>query len=100
MIRVLCAGGRIVAPTALARAADVGNRNPNPYDDGLFKKRIATADRPHDVVFVGRLVPEKGVQNVLPALKLLNQRGLVLALTVVGPGPAAETYRELSRDLA
>jgi glycosyltransferase involved in cell wall biosynthesis len=101
MIRVLCAGVSNIAPsTALSRALPMpATVIPNPYDDGLFKKSIVTADRPHDVVFVGRLVPEKGVQNVLLALKLLNQRGLVLALTVVGPGPAAETYRELSRDL-
>ena len=72
---------------------------PNPYDDGVFQKRIATRRSGQDLVFVGRLTKEKGLQIVLSALDLLRQRGLVLGLTVVGPGPEAEAYREISRNL-
>jgi glycosyltransferase involved in cell wall biosynthesis len=99
--RVLCTGVPNIAPSgALERAlATPATVLPSPYDDGLFQKRSATRDRKHDVVFVGRLVKEKGLQNVLLALDLLRRRGLVLGLTVVGPGPEAEACKELSRSL-
>ena len=100
-MQVLCTGVPNIAPSsALARAlATPATVIPNPYDDGVFQKRIATRDRKHDVAFVGRLVKEKGLQHVLLALDLLRQRGLVLGLTVVGPGPEAEVCKEISRSL-
>ena len=100
--RVLCAGVPNIAPSksvarALPTAATVIL---NPYDDGVFQNRVATMDRKHDVVFVGRLIKEKGLRNVLLALDLLHQRGLVPDLTVVGAGPEAEACKEVARKLA
>jgi glycosyltransferase involved in cell wall biosynthesis len=99
--RLLCAGVPNIAPSvALARALPTpATVISNPYDDGLFQKRIPTRDRSQDVVFVGRLIKEKGLKNVLLALDLLRQRGREIHLTVVGPGPEAEVCRELSSNL-
>jgi glycosyltransferase involved in cell wall biosynthesis len=99
--RVLCTGVPNIAPSrALARALPTpATVIPNPYDDGVFQKRIATGDRRQDLVFVGRLTKEKGLQNVFSALDLLRQRGLVLGLTVVGPGLEAEVCKGTSRNL-
>lgn len=102
LTRVLCTGVPNVAPAeALARAlATPATVLPSPYDDGVFQNRIAPRDRQRDVVFVGRLIEEKGLRNVLLALDVLRQRGLVLGLTVVGCGPEAEVCKEISRHLA
>jgi glycosyltransferase involved in cell wall biosynthesis len=99
--QVLCTGVPNLAPSrALARALPTpATVIPNPYDEGVFQNRTAAGDRKHGVVFVGRLIKEKGLQILLSALDLLRQRGLVLDLTVVGPGPAAETCKEISRNL-
>lgn len=99
--RVLCTGVPNIAPSravacALPTPATV---IPNTYDDSVFTKRSALSDRQHDVVFVGRLVEEKGLQNLLLALDLLCKKGLVLGLTVAGHGPEAEACEELSRNL-
>ena len=64
---------------------------PHPYDESVFWKRTTTANRQHDIVFVGQLIKEKGLRNVLLALDLLQRKGLMLGLTVVGSGPEAET---------
>ena len=99
--RALCTGVPNIAPSvALQRVLPVpATVLPSPYDDGLFHKRGTAEDRQHDLVFVGRLVEEKGLQNLLQALRLLRQRGLDLDLTVVGSGPAAAAYDELARNL-
>ena len=50
--RVLCAGVPNIAPsTAVARALlKPGTVIPNPYDDGVFQKRVAPRDRKQDLV--------------------------------------------------
>ena len=58
----------------------------NPYDDEIFR-HDQTVARSRDVIFVGRLIPQKGVPVLLEALALLRQRGLLLTATVVGEGP-------------
>jgi glycogen synthase len=100
--RALCTGVPNLAPSsALARALPTpATVIPNPYAEDVFQNRIAARDRKHDVVFVGRLIKEKGLRHVLSALDLLRQRGLVLGLTVVGPGPETEVCKEISRSLA
>jgi glycosyltransferase involved in cell wall biosynthesis len=97
--RVVCAGvPNVACSTAVARALPTWAAViPNAYDDGMFQNRLAPSDRRHDVVFVGRLIAEKGLQNVFLALDLLRQRDRALDLTVVGAGPQEESCREMSR---
>ncbi len=66
----------------------------NPYDDAVFKL-LSKAARDRDIVFVGRLVSDKGVDLLLRAVARLNNR----CLTIVGRGPDQENLRALAREL-
>jgi glycogen(starch) synthase len=58
----------------------------NPYQGELFKRDLS-AKRECDLIFVGRLVPDKGVDILLHALGRLKQRDFLPSLTIVGGGP-------------
>lgn len=66
---------------------------PNPYRDDLFRLRPEIG-RTEDLVFVGRLVSDKGVDVLLDALALLDREGFQPRLTVIGDGPEAPRLRE------
>ena len=71
---------------------------PNPYADEVFTRRPEiTRDR--DLVFVGRLVSDKGVALLLQALALLGARGVVPGLSIVGHGPEESALRAQVRAL-
>lgn len=55
----------------------------NPYDDEVFKEAPG-AERDRELIFVGRLVSDKGVSILLDALGMVDRRPL---LTIVGEGP-------------
>jgi glycosyltransferase involved in cell wall biosynthesis len=58
----------------------------HPYRDDLFQRdRFGTRDA--DLIFVGRLFPEEGVDILLYALSLLRERKVRPKLTIVGKGP-------------
>jgi glycosyltransferase involved in cell wall biosynthesis len=59
---------------------------PNPYRDDLFRL-LPDVARTEELLFVGRLVSDKGVDVLLDALGLLAPAGLEPRLTVVGDGP-------------
>ncbi|MDD5350266.1 MAG: glycosyltransferase family 4 protein [Chthoniobacteraceae bacterium] len=71
---------------------------PNPFRDDLFC-RMPGVERSGGVVFLGRLVSDKGADLLLRALRLLKGEGLVPRLTVIGDGPEAGALRELAREL-
>jgi glycogen(starch) synthase len=84
-----------------ALAADLGPETiviPNPYRQDLFRLR-PEVERKRRLLFVGRLVSDKGLDILLDALGLLVRRGLVLELTVVGSGPELEAATEQARRL-
>jgi len=58
----------------------------NAYQDRLFRV-LPDVDRSRDLVFVGRLVSDKGADILLEALQILTQRGHSAGLTIVGDGP-------------
>lgn len=66
---------------------------PNPYRDDLFR-RLPGVERTEDIVFLGRLVSDKGVAVLLDALARLAAEGLRPRLTVVGDGPEGPRLRE------
>ena len=71
---------------------------PNPYDASIF--RITQPDpRPLNLIFVGRLVSDKGVDLLLAALARLGQQGLRPRLTIVGAGPEAAALERAVADL-
>jgi glycosyltransferase involved in cell wall biosynthesis len=57
---------------------------PNPYDARRFSLDSSTEERPGDLVFLGRLVSEKGIDVLLEALAKLRAHGLSPKLTIVG----------------
>lgn len=67
---------------------------PNPYQDMIFRED-PRSERDRDLMFVGRLVSDKGADLVIQALVLLAQRGLKPGLTIVGEGPEAGFLRSL-----
>jgi glycogen(starch) synthase len=76
-------------------AADLGTPSvviPNSYRDDLFRLLPGEA-RTGDLVFLGRLVSDKGVDVLLDALGHLAGRGPRPGLTVIGDGPEAPRLR-------
>lgn len=58
----------------------------NPYDESVFRL-MPEVLRERDLLFVGRLVSEKGADLLLDALQLLKQQGIAATLSVIGEGP-------------
>lgn len=71
----------------------------NPYRDDLFRE-IPTIARDKELIFVGRLVSDKGVDLLLEAVGLLKKLGLTPKLTVIGEGPELTALQQLAEDLA
>ena len=69
---------------------------PNPYDGAEFRFSSPGSERPGDLVFVGRLVTEKGVDLLLEALSDLKERGLSPSLTIIGDGPERPALEQLT----
>lgn len=67
---------------------------PNPYRDDLFR-RDPTAVRDGDLVFLGRLVSDKGADLLVRALARLKSSGLTPQLTIIGSGPAEAELKAL-----
>jgi glycogen(starch) synthase len=72
---------------------------PNPYDADTFQTRVPSAARTHELLFLGRLVSEKGLDILLESLGRLRQRQLRPQLTVVGSGPEQANMQELTERL-
>ena len=71
---------------------------PNPYRDDLFY-RMPEVVREKDLVFLGRLVSDKGADLLLEAVKLLREGGLTAGLTLVGSGPEEDALKALAQSL-
>ena len=63
-----------------------GSIVPNPYNSLLFRL-IPEIKRERSLVFLGRLVSDKGCDLLIDALALLRDTGLILPLTIIGSGP-------------
>ena len=59
---------------------------PNTYRSAIFRE-YSDVHKDLDVVFVGRLVPDKGVEDLIRAFGQLSQTGLRPQLSIVGDGP-------------
>ena len=72
---------------------------PNPYDAGVFTVKSPVAERSGDLVFVGRVVSEKGLDILLESLARLRSDGLHPQLTVVGSGPELTAMQTLAHKI-
>jgi glycogen synthase len=70
----------------------------NPYDDETFRT-LEEPKRSADLIFVGRLVGDKGVDVLLRALAALHQAGTKSSLTIVGDGPDKRELQNQAQDL-
>ena len=70
----------------------------NPYDDRVFRLDSNVA-RDKTLVFLGRLVSDKGADLLLQAMKILHQEGLKPDLTIIGSGPEEQGLQLLARKL-
>ncbi len=71
---------------------------PNPYDDVTFRLQ-PDVERTRDLVFVGRLVSDKGVPLLLQALAALRSGDLRPSLSIVGSGSEESQLRQLTAAL-
>lgn len=70
----------------------------NPFEAKAFEGR-RDAPRDRDIVFLGRLVSDKGCDLLLHALAELKPKGLTPSLTVIGDGPEMPTLKALAVQL-
>jgi glycogen(starch) synthase len=92
--RVLPHARNIAVSHAVARSLPVACAVlPNPYAEDQFV-RVDSEARQSELVFVGRLVGDKGVDTLLDALAMLAERGRRVALTVIGEGPEEPKLRK------
>ncbi|UZQ55320.1 glycosyltransferase family 4 protein [Trichothermofontia sichuanensis B231] len=72
----------------------------NPFDSSLFRTdQPDLAQKDREWVFVGRLIPQKGVDIFLKAIAILNDKGIHSQGTVIGDGDSVESLKELSTTL-
>jgi glycosyltransferase involved in cell wall biosynthesis len=71
---------------------------PNPYCEDVFYLRPKIA-RDKELIFLGRLVSDKGADLLLEALARLKDQGLIPRLTIVGSGPEEALLGRLAKEL-
>ncbi len=71
----------------------------NPFESGEFTVYDETA-RDKDIVFLGRLVSDKGCDVALRALAMLKVEGICPSLTVIGDGPEMLALKRLCKELS
>ena len=81
---------------AIAESLPVSSiRVGNPYDDQVFTGSPAVVKK-RELIFVGRLVSDKGASLLLDALKLMTTKP---RLTIVGDGPERAALEKQTADL-
>lgn len=71
---------------------------PNSYREDIFYE-ISNIPRNQELVFLGRLVSDKGANLLLEALAQLKLQGLTPKLTIIGSGPEESQLRQQANDL-
>jgi len=71
----------------------------NPFDDCVFHNAGRAPNNGNELIFVGRLVSEKGVDLLLCALRHVRACGLRPRLTIVGDGPDRASLEGLATRL-
>jgi phosphatidylinositol alpha-1,6-mannosyltransferase len=85
--------GSQVSPHLIPMGTDVGD--PDPEIVSRIREKYRTENGPL-LVFVGRLVPEKGVFDVLEALRMIQCDLPGATALIVGEGPSRETLKEFT----
>lgn len=89
----------IAACAAVAAANRVPARViPNPFDARTFQNQHRP-DRSRDLLFVGRIITDKGVDDLVRALALVRKSGFDIGLVIAGQGEAQDDVLALGRSL-
>lgn len=95
---VLHAAENIAISAAVASSLPCAvTKIPDCFDEAVFQNR--NLQRSGDLLFVGRLVSDKGADLLLGAVRRLNDAGLRTTLTVVGSGPERGILEDLTLEL-
>jgi len=70
----------------------------NPYAPEIFRQ-IPEVPRDRELLFLGRLVSDKGIDLILEALAELRRRGLTPRLSIIGFGPQLPLLKEMAEGL-
>jgi glycogen(starch) synthase len=70
----------------------------NPIDNEEFQ-RFRRCAKVKDIVFMGRLVSDKGCDTLLRALSLLKAKGICPSLSLIGDGPERLMLERLTKEL-
>lgn len=87
---------------AVLQAADVeGVVIPNMIDPEITKRasQVVSSPKKYDLIFVGRLIASKGLQDILKAVAQISSNGKKITLAVIGGGSYENEAKELSRKL-
>ncbi|MFN2497984.1 MAG: glycosyltransferase family 4 protein [Pyrinomonadaceae bacterium] len=71
-----------------------------PARDETFNRRHAVSDQTPTLLFIGRLIPAKGLLDVIAACGILRDRGIQFVLFCVGDGPVRADAEAEVRTLA
>jgi len=98
-LHIASASSNIFASSAIAKEVGLqGVVIQDPYDDALFRPDKA-ATRDTELAFVGRLVSDKGADQLLQAMARLKARDLVPKLSIIGDGPERPRLERLCDEL-
>jgi glycosyltransferase involved in cell wall biosynthesis len=99
-LKRFCARFAVTSGVSADTARKIGTNTviPNCYDDDLFRE-LPDGSREVELMYLGRLVSEKGVDVLLRALGRLKQAGMAPRLTIVGGGPEETSLREMASSL-
>lgn len=99
-VKLFCARFAATSGVSEDAARNIGAKTviPNCYDNGLFRE-LPDEKRELELMFLGRLVTEKGVDVLLRALHQLKIGGMAPRLTIVGGGPEEASLRKLASEL-
>lgn len=71
----------------------------NCYNDKIFYKTSEWSERKYDLVFLGRLVSDKGADIFLKAIGILKERGFEVTGSIIGNGPELPDLLQLQQIL-
>ena len=92
------ATGISVSHAIAAHVSTTSTVIPNAYREDIFQK-LPLIERDRELVFLGRLVSDKGADLLLLALAKLKACGLRPRLTVIGDGPEKAALGRQAKDL-
>jgi glycosyltransferase involved in cell wall biosynthesis len=99
-LKRFCARFAVTSGVSADSARKIGAKTviPNCYDNDLFRE-LPDAVREFELIYLGRLVNDKGVDVLLHALSQLKLEGIAPRLTIVGGGPEEAPLRKLASSL-